>query len=627
MRRTLLSFISAVVILAAPVFCEAQIITLGAAADFALFTADGGIGNLPTSTSHITGHVGTNNGAVTGFGNVNGVMHNNDGATAAAAASLLLAAGQINSTISTFFPAPLIGNNDTLEAGVYSIAGVTTLSGDLILDGQNDPNAIFIIKISAAFSSTALAEVILINGAQACNVYWKSFGAITLAAGTKMKGNVIADIGAIDLAADVDIEGRVLSTTGAITINGVRVYTPSGCGSVPLTGPAAPLLGPTACYALFSGNGSVTSGSPNTVLTGDVGTNVGLTTGFDPLNVTGTIHTNPDVSTATTAAALTGVYNYLNALPHDIELLFPAQFGNKLVLTPHVYLLGAATAMNDTLYLNAEDNPNAVFVIKITGALTTGTFAHVKLINGAQAANVFWKVDGAVDIADSARMKGTIIANNAAIDLGAGVLLEGRAMTTSGALGTAAVTVNMPPGCNILGLTWLYFTGKQEDEGVKLEWATADEDNNNYFTIEKSGDGKSFNELTTVKAAWTTVGENKYAYIDSKPYNSTWYRISQTDNNGSVSYFRTLRVTADQLFKASHFVRGNAIHVRVSGAAPGNGSVRIFGIDGRIVLTQSILFSREETAYQIEKPLYPGVYLISMENNGRSIYNDKVVIH
>jgi len=56
---------------------------------------------------------------------------------------------------------------------------------------------------------------------------------------------------------------------------------------------------------------------------GDVGTNVGLTTGFDPLLVTGTIHPIPDASTAQCAADLIDVYTYLNTLPYDIELLYP----------------------------------------------------------------------------------------------------------------------------------------------------------------------------------------------------------------------------------------------------------------------------------------------------------------
>ena len=220
-----------------------------------------------------------------------------------------------------------------------------------------------------------------------------------MAPGTTMRGTVIANNAAINMNAGDTLEGRALSTTGAVTVDGVLAYTPIGCGSPVLTGPIAPDLASTECYALFSADGPVTNAGV-TYVTGDVGTNVGLTTGFDPLLVTGTIHPIPDVSTAQCAADLLNVYTYLNTLPYDIELLYPAQFGNNLVLTPHTYLLNAATVFTDTLYLNAQGNANAVFVIQINGALSTSTYSKVLLMNGAQAKNVYWKIDGAVDIND-----------------------------------------------------------------------------------------------------------------------------------------------------------------------------------------------------------------------------------
>jgi hypothetical protein len=212
----------------------------------------------------------------------------------------------------------------------------------------------------------------------------------------------------------------------------------------------APTLASTECYALFSTNGAVAN-TGVTHVRGDVGTNVGLTIGFDPLLVTGTIHPIPDASTAQCAADLLNVYNYLNTLPVDIELLYPAQFGNSLVLTPHTYLLDAAAVLNDTLYLNALGNPDAVFVIKINGALSASSYSKVKLINGAQAKNVYWKIEGAVNINSYAVFAGTIVCNNGAMGaLATGVVLNGRALTTTGALSTASVTVTMPTTCCVI---------------------------------------------------------------------------------------------------------------------------------------------------------------------------------
>ena len=65
---------------------HAQAPVLGTSASFALFTTNGAVSN--TGLSLLTGNVGTNNGSSTNFGNVDGVMHDGDGATAAAAADL-----------------------------------------------------------------------------------------------------------------------------------------------------------------------------------------------------------------------------------------------------------------------------------------------------------------------------------------------------------------------------------------------------------------------------------------------------------------------------------------------------------------------------------------------------------
>jgi hypothetical protein len=445
MKTQLSNALTTVFLLLIPTLNFAQAPPLGTAAGFVLFSTTGAVGN--TGISQLTGNIGANNGAITGFGNVNGVMHNNDGASAQCAADLLIAYNLLNSTVPTFFPAPLLGNGQILIAGVYSISGAASLNLDLTLNGQGNANAVFIFQIQGPFSTNANSKIKLINEAQACNVFWKVEGLVSMASGTTMRGTVIANNGAITMNTGDTLEGRILSTTGAVNVSGVLAYTPIGCGSPVLTGPLAPALASTECYALFSSNGAVTN-TGITYVTGDIGTNVGLTTGFDPLLITGTIHPIPDASTAQCAADLLNVYNYLNTLPNDIELLYPAQFGNNLVLTPHTYLLNAATSFTDTLYLNAQGNANAVFVIKMNGALSTSTFSNVKLINGTQTKNVYWKIEGAVNINSNSIFRGTIISNNGALGvLSTGVVLDGRALTTTGALSTSAITAIMPPGC------------------------------------------------------------------------------------------------------------------------------------------------------------------------------------
>ncbi len=444
--KTQLFFIAATAALFLPEINFAQAPVLGSAANYVLFSRNGAVTN--SGISQVTGNVGTNNGSSTGFGNVNGVMHDGDISSAQTSTAVLAAYNQLNGTTATMFPSNLLGNGQTLNAGVYSISSATTLNGILTLDGQGNANPVFIFKIQGTFSAGASSKIKLINGALACNVFWKVEGLVSMASGTFMRGNIFANNAAINMNTGDTLEGRAFSTTGAVTTNGVLVYTPTGCGSPTLTGPTAPTLGAAACYALFSGNGAV-SNSGITFVTGDVGTNSGLTAGFTSTNVAGTVHPIPDGSTAQCASDLNIAYNYLNTLAYDIELLYPAQFGNNLVLTPHTYLLNAATVFTNTLYLNAEGNANAVFVIKINGALSTSTYAKVILINGAQSKNVYWKVEGAVTLNDYSTFRGTLIVNNGALgSIKTGVTLDGRALTTTGALTTTAITAvaTMVPG-------------------------------------------------------------------------------------------------------------------------------------------------------------------------------------
>jgi len=309
---------------------------------------------------------------------------------------------------------------------------------------------LFIFKVGGAFTTATATEIVLMNGALACNVFWKVEGAVAMGAGTIMKGTLIANNAAISMAAGGKLEGRMFSTGGAVAIDGTLAYLPLGCGSTPLTGPVAPVLGSTECYALFSSDGAVTN-TDTTIVTGDVGTNVGATTGFSAGDVTGTIHASPDASTAACASDLTVVYNSLSALTPDIELLFPAQFGNKLVLTPHTYILNSATVLSDTLFLNAQNNANAIFAISVNAALTTSVNAKVVLINGAQAKNVFWVVNGSIDITNNTDFVGTVCGNGT-INFGAGSFLAGRALTEMGALTSNSMTATQPTICSTTGI-------------------------------------------------------------------------------------------------------------------------------------------------------------------------------
>src|ERR1035437_4958129 len=455
MKNKLRLIITAVALLAFPLLNFGQV-TLGPnASKFVLFTTSGAVGDNASAHSHLTGDVGTvTAGPMVGFGNVNGVMHpGSDAATTACGIDLNATIGQINALPTTLVGPLSLGSGGSLTPGVWSIPGNATLTLDLFIDAQNNPSSQFIIKVAGTFSTNTLSRVKLINGALACNVYWQISGAVTMASLSTMRGNIITG-GAILMGSGDSLEGRMFVTpAGAITIDGITAFTPIGCGSPTLTGPPAPNLGSAACYAIFTSVGALDGKSASTSI-GDVGSNGGGTvTGWTPANVTGALHTIPDGSTALCATDVSHLYNTLNAMTPDIELLYPVQFGHNLVLTPHVYLMNSAVngpaILTDSLYLDAQGDANAVFVFKIiNGAITTSVNSRVKLLNGAQSKNVFWMVDGAVSINNNSIFRGTIVVSAGAVNLvNTGIVLDGRVLTKNGAITTQGLAAAMPPGC------------------------------------------------------------------------------------------------------------------------------------------------------------------------------------
>jgi Ice-binding-like len=198
MKTKLLNVLSAVILFLVPNVLFGQAPNLGAAADFALFTAAGAINN--TGTTVITGDIGTNVGAFNGFppGIINGQTHVADAVSAQAASDLALAYGSISPITCGLVLSTTMGSGQLLTPNVYCLGAASTLNGELTLDAQNNPNAIFIFKIDGAFATSTNAKVTLINGANYCNIYWQINGMVTLANGTIFKGNILAN-GAISL--------------------------------------------------------------------------------------------------------------------------------------------------------------------------------------------------------------------------------------------------------------------------------------------------------------------------------------------------------------------------------------------------------------------------------------------
>ncbi|MGI8624347.1 MAG: ice-binding family protein, partial [Solirubrobacteraceae bacterium] len=207
-----------------------------------------------TGPSTLTGDLGVSPGtAITGFppGTVNGSTHPNDGVAQRAQADLTTAYNDARGRSSTAtVSADLAGR--TLSPGVYTSATSLVLSGDLTLDAQGDPSAVFVFQAGSTLTTASGSHVLLIGGAQACNVFWVVDTA-TLGAATAFKGNILA-LTSISLTTGATLDGRALARNGAVSLDTNTVTRASGAAApapTPTPGPAAtptptPTPGPAA---------------------------------------------------------------------------------------------------------------------------------------------------------------------------------------------------------------------------------------------------------------------------------------------------------------------------------------------------------------------------------------------
>ena len=238
MKKHLLILLTAAILLLIPDVNFGQLPPLGYTSNFALFSATGAFNELG-SASTVTGDVGTDNGAFNVFppygpGTLIGSIHWKDATADQAAIDVATAYNDLFlRTCNNTLPSPTLGNGQILTAGVYCKGEVCTLNGILILDGQNNPNAIFIFQIGGAFSTTAGSSIILTRSASVCNVFWQVDGEVDLGANSVFQGTIVAN-GAINLLAGATLQGRALTKAGAVNLYNNTVTL--SCTPVPVPG-------------------------------------------------------------------------------------------------------------------------------------------------------------------------------------------------------------------------------------------------------------------------------------------------------------------------------------------------------------------------------------------------------
>lgn len=387
---------------------------------------------------------------------------------------------------------------------------------------------------------------------------------------------------------------------------------------------AQPNLRTVAKFAVFTQTGAVSNTGPS-FITGDVGTNTGAISGFGaPATHIGSIESSNSI-TAQASLDLRQAYDEGMLIPTTVTRVSPVLNSGE-IFPPGVYYVasagstsGGADEVDGSIFLDAEGDTSAIFIFKFGGAFSTGANSTVNLINGASACNVFWLIEGAISMAANTDMKGTLISNNGAVSMAAAGTLVGRLCSTTGALSVASSVLSVPSATcegSLLSISLLSFTGYCDNQNSVLQWSTATEIDNDYFTIERSHNGTAWTIVGRVDGVGNSSTQQSYSLIDMDDNKEiTYYRLKQTDFDKTYEYSNIIALNICNSNKINHFsIYPNPSTGKVNLLFNGNTSeiksIDVFNSQGKNVYSTIGFQSMIDLSNTIH-----GIYFIRIQHN------------
>jgi hypothetical protein len=252
-------------------------------------------------------------------------------------------------------------------------------------------------------------------------------------------GTIGTFIPSSDLAVNTSYTATI--TTGAKDVAGTPmaspytwIFTTGACGQAPV------VLGAADSFAALAGS-TVTSTGPTSV-TGDLGVSPGTAvTGFPPGTIVGAQHAG-DPTAALGIADLITAYN--DAAGRTLCAITVAGNLGGQTLTPGLYKSTSSLAISaGDLTLDAQGDPNGVFIFQMASTLTTTSGRQVILSGAAKSTNVYWQVGTSATIGTTSVLQGTIMADQT-ISLDTGATLSGRALARIAAVTLDSNTIVKP---------------------------------------------------------------------------------------------------------------------------------------------------------------------------------------
>ncbi len=192
---------------------------------------------------------------------------------------------------------------------------------------------------------------------------------------------------------------------------------------------------------------------------------------------------------------------------------------------------------------------------------------------------------------------------------------------------------NLVGGTNPLPVELVEFTAAPSKDKVKLSWITASEVNNDFFTIEKSKDALTFEEVARVKGSGTTNSMMEYDCLDEKPHPGTsYYRLKQTDFDGTTEYSElrsvNFRTKDNEVYVYPNPATQEGFTIVSSNQEIRQVSVTLVDATGKLVLSNDLSSGSGgmiQVMFDAERQLAAGFYTLLLRD-GNQFSSMKIVI-
>ncbi len=174
---------------------------------------------------------------------------------------------------------------------------------------------------------------------------------------------------------------------------------------------------------------------------------------------------------------------------------------------------------------------------------------------------------------------------------------------------------------NPLPISLLSFEAELCERSVCLEWETASERNNDFFTVEKSYNRDTWNEVAKINGAGNSQSLLEYKTIDNAPYQGiSYYRLKQTDFNGDFEYSAEVVVNIEDLFeKIKMFPNPAKDIINIKGLSSQLNYLKIFNLTGQEVTSSAVILQNSKGYLQLDvSALLSGVYNVKVNNQHSS---------